>query len=232
MKAIKPGLVLTLALLVSAALAPRAAQAQITGGRLPPQRAPMAAPVRPSSPRRLPPPATAAAPTRGPVTMGPPASQAGVDPNLARGMSQAGALSAVAQSLQQIHLTTCSARVMQIATFLFEGQDARFITQPMGPDADRWPTEFMIESIDPNASGRTRAATVVVNPDCSGMYQQTIFWSRPCAEVRATTFAQLQAAPIQLLNQSVVLDGEKGALQVFLMAAGSGCISIKKEMFH
>jgi hypothetical protein len=128
-----------------------------------------------------------------------------------------------------MHLTACAATVQQATSFLFEGQDANFIAQPLGPDSDRWPTVFVIESGDP-AGGHTRFATLMIAPNCSGMYEQTIYWPQPCSQVKATVFPKYTGEH-QLLSQVQVSDSGP-ALQVYLTPAGAGCISIKKELFR
>ena len=87
----------------------------------------------------------------------------------------------------------------------------------------------MIESADP-AGGRTRMSTLMVTPTCAGMYEQIIYWSLPCETVRTTTFAKFTGEHALLRNVRVSDAGP--ALQVYLTPAGSGCISVKKELFR
>jgi hypothetical protein len=158
-----------------------------------------------------------------------PPSPRGVDAAVARGMSDESPSQQVARALQAIHLTTCAAAVQQATDFLFEGQDANFIAQPLGPDSDRWPTVFVIESADP-AGGHTRFATLMIAPNCSGMYEQTIYWPQPCSVVKATVFAKFTGE--HLLLSEVKVSDSGPALQVYLTPAGAGCLSIKKELFR
>jgi hypothetical protein len=151
------------------------------------------------------------------------------DAAVARGMSEASPSQQVARALQQMHLTACAAAVQQATDFLFEGQDASFTAQPLGPDADRWPTVFVIESADP-AGGHSRFATLMVSPNCSGMYEQVIYWPQPCGVVKSTVFAKYTGEHV-LLSEVHVSDAGP-ALQVYLTPAGTGCVSIKKELFR
>jgi hypothetical protein len=132
-------------------------------------------------------------------------------------------------AMQQMHLTTCAERVQQAMNFLFDGQPAKFVAQPLGPDSDRWPTVFVIESADP-AGGHTRLSTLTVAPDCAGQYEQVIYWSQPCAAVKASVFAKFTGEHPLMREVNVSDDGP--ALQVYLTPAGPGCVSVKKELFR
>jgi hypothetical protein len=148
---------------------------------------------------------------------------------VARGMGDASPSLQITRALQAIHLTACAGAVQQVTDFLFEGQDANFIAQPLGPDADRWPTVFVIESADP-AGGHNRFATLMISPNCSGMYEQVLYWPQPCPVVKATVFAKFTGEHPLLSDVKVSDSGP--ALQVYLTPAGSGCVSVKKELFH
>ena len=159
-----------------------------------------------------------------------PSSQPSADAAVARGMGDATTPSTkLLLALQQIHLTQCATKVQQASNFLFEGQDANFIVQPLGPDADRWPTVIVIESNDP-AGGHSRLSTLMVGADCSGMYQQVIYWPKACSYIKSTVFAGFTGE--RALLREVQVSDAGAALQLYLTPAGSGCISIKKELFR
>ena len=137
----------------------------------------------------------------------------------------------LATALNQIGLTSCSAAVMQAGTFLFEDGQANFIVQPLGPDANRWPTVIVIEGAHA-AQGTTRLTTLTVSPGpaCSGFYQQTIYWPQPCAELKRTVFADFKTTG--LLLKHVEVSELNAAVQLYLTPAGAGCLSEKKELFR
>ena len=151
------------------------------------------------------------------------------DANAAAGMSESGPGQELLVAMQQMHLTTCAQRVQQAMTFLFDGQPAKFVAQPLGPDSDRWPTVFVIESADP-AGGHTRLSTLTIAPDCAGQYEQVIYWSQPCSAVKASVFAKFTGEHPLMRDVKVSDDGP--ALQVYLTPAGPGCVSVKKELFR
>ena len=184
-------------------------------------------PAAVAAPRAQPPPKRPLAAARPPGPQEP--SLAPPLGAVARGLSEGGPSQEVARAMAQMHLTVCAGAVQKAADFLIEGQAARFIAQPLGPDSDRWPTVFVIESADP-AGGHTRLSTLMMAPNCSGMYEQIVVWRQPCATVKAVVFANY-AAEHPLLRDVYVSEASP-ALQVFLTAAGTGCLSVKKELFH
>ena len=151
------------------------------------------------------------------------------DSSAAAAMSENSPGQEVLQAMQQMHLTACAQRVQQAMNFLFDGQPARFVAQPLGPDADRWPTVFVVESADP-AGGHARLSTLSIAPDCAGLYEQVIYWSEPCATVKASVFGKFTGEHVLLREVKVSDDGP--ALQVYLTPAGAGCVSVKKELFR
>lgn len=130
--------------------------------------------------------------------------------------------------LQQMHLTNCSASVQQAMSFLFEGQPVHFIAQPLGPDSDRWPAVFVVEADPPG--GHAHLSTLMIAPNCSGMYEQVIYWTQPCDAVKSTIFAKFTGEHV--LTRDVKVSDSGPALEVYLSAAGTGCLSVKKELFR
>lgn len=152
---------------------------------------------------------------------------------MAQGLStlRPGVAERVAAAAAQLRMSACASQLQTIVTFLLEGQDGNFTLQPLGPDSNRWPVVVALESSHP-ANGRTRLATIIVSPGagCSGFYQQTIWWAEPCSQVKRSLFADFQNP--RLLHREVQVSEANAALQLYLMPAGSGCVSVKKELFH
>ncbi len=135
-------------------------------------------------------------------------------------------------ALHQIGMTQCSGVVTRAARFLFEDGEANFTVQPLGPDANRWPTVIMIEGAH-KAAGATRLTSLTVSPGmagCAGFYEQVISWPTPCDQLKSTTFASFQNPKVILRNVKVSELGP--GLQLYLMPSGAGCVSVKKELFH
>jgi hypothetical protein len=139
--------------------------------------------------------------------------------------------SQLGKAMAQSRLNTCAPTVQRAADFLFEGGAADFTLQPLGPDANRWPSVVTIESRPPDG-GQTRFSTLVIAPagSCAGLYQQVIYWNEPCATVQKTVFGAFAGA--RPLYRDVQVSEANPGLQVYLMPAGKGCVSIKKELLH
>jgi hypothetical protein len=137
----------------------------------------------------------------------------------------------LAAAFAQIGLTTCAAAALRAADFLFEDGQVNFTVQPLGPDANRWPTVVVIEGAH-QTMGRTRLSTLTVSPGptCSGFYEQVIWWDMPCDKLKASVFASFNAPRVILRN--VQVSELNAGLQLYLTPAGTGCTSVKKELFH
>lgn len=169
----------------------------------------------------------------GPSWAAPPGAAPAAPSNVAGGMSvgEPSPDERLAGALQQIGLTTCAAATLRAARFLFDGGEANFTVQPLGPDANRWPTVITLETAHAN-KGRVRLSTLVASPGptCSGLYEQVISWPTPCPELKATVFSGYQNA--RLIYRAVQVSELGPGLQVYLMPSGAGCVSVKKELFH
>ena len=140
------------------------------------------------------------------------------------------ALARLNASIKSINLTTCAPIISQAAAFLFDRGDVQFVVQPLGPDANRWPTVITAEGANGDRQ-QTRLTTLIVAPagSCSGLYQQVIYWPEPCAAVKARVFADFKGEKSFLRNVRVS-EGNPG-LQLYMMPAGAGgCVSVKKEL--
>jgi hypothetical protein len=136
----------------------------------------------------------------------------------------------MAVAVQQIQ-TRCAGVIQKVTNFLFEDGDANFSVQPLGQPVDQWPIVITIESYHP-AQGQTRFSTVVVNPasGCSGMYEQVVNWDDSCANIKTKVFGAYKNEAIFLKQVHVSETGP--GVQLYMMPAGKGCTSIKKELFR
>jgi hypothetical protein len=227
--------------LAACAAAPSAAWAQLIESPGPQAPAPQAAaPQLPVHPLAVPQAPISQAPiSQAPVppvpVVRPPAAPAPIAdgpigrPPAADGLAADTPSLQVAEAMQRMHLTACAPGVQRAMDFLFEGQPASFIAQPLGSDSDRWPAVFVIESAGP-AGTPTRFSTLMVTPNCAGMYQQEIYWSKPCDVIKATIFPNFHGEHV--LRREIRVSDAGPSLQVYLAPAGAGCVSIKKELFH
>jgi hypothetical protein len=135
----------------------------------------------------------------------------------------------VRASLRQAGITVCAPVIDRAAQFLFEDGDGNFVIQPLSRDVNRTPVVLTMESAHP-ASGRTRLTVVTIAPAgvCSGSYEQVISWTQSCDVLKTTVFSAFRnERPLfRTVRQSELSPG----IQLYLMPAGTGCVSIKKEL--
>ena len=137
-------------------------------------------------------------------------------------------------AVAQLGIGRCAPVFQQAGQFLFENGQAQFVVQPLGPDANRWPTAVTIEGSHPQAGKaipQTRLTTLIVAPagSCSGLYTQVIYWSEACAALKTRVFKDFtnDRPLLARVRQSEANPG----LQLYLMPAGAaGCVSVKKEL--
>jgi hypothetical protein len=63
---------------------------------------------------------------------------------------------------------------------------------------------------------------------CGASYEAISYWAQSCDAVANAQFAQLKR--VRPLQKDVLLLDGGSASRVFLMTAGAGCVSIKKEV--
>jgi hypothetical protein len=134
----------------------------------------------------------------------------------------------VTQSSLKAGVRTCAGRINQITNFLTAGANAGYLLFFSQTNPDQHMTSI---SMEVPLKDNIAYASVNVAPRqanyCDGIYETVVYWPQNCAVVNANNFSTFKKAGLLSKNISV-LDG--GATKVFLMPAGTGCISIKKEM--
>ncbi len=138
----------------------------------------------------------------------------------------------VTQATVNAGVLTCASRINQVANFLTDGTQgagALLFIPPANPDQRLISVSMEIPAAA-NAPVAYASASVAPNQanGCGGMYESVIYWSQSCESVATGNFGELkQAGP--LAKTITVLDGGIWT-KVFLMPAGAGCVSIKKEI--
>lgn len=134
-------------------------------------------------------------------------------------------------SLQQLGLRTCAARFQDVAGFLFANGDVDFVLQPLGPNPNLWPTALTSAGAY-EQSKQSRFTTLLVAPagTCAGMYQQVIYWAEPCPTLKKRVFGGFTND--RVLRGAIMQSESAPGLQLYLMPAGPGCVSIKKELLR
>lgn len=150
----------------------------------------------------------------------------------AAGVEMAGqGANAVTQTAVQQGIMTCAARINHVTNFLgyTPQMGVMLMVPPTQPDQRLLPIA-MEATVGASSSTAYVSATFAPNQanGCGAAYEAVVYWPVRCETVQAKQFAGLKKVG-QLKKDIAVLDGG-AATKVFLMPAGSGCVSIKKEM--
>lgn len=135
---------------------------------------------------------------------------------------------------QRNGVSKCIARINQVTTFLTANTaNSGVVFNSPGNDANQKLVSTVIE-----AQGQTGVPSFVSasyapgvgNAECSATYDAVTYWPTTCNLVATTNFAIFKAS--QPLNKNIfTLDGGP-LVKIFLMPAGAGCVSIKKEVLY
>lgn len=134
----------------------------------------------------------------------------------------------ISQAAYKSGVRTCAGRINQITNFLSAGVNAGYMMFFSKTNPDQ---QMASVSMEIPVNNNTAYASVSVAPGqasyCGGIYETVVYWPQNCAAVEAQNFGSLKKGKMLSKNISV-RDG--GDVKVFLMPAGAGCVSIKKEM--
>lgn len=137
-------------------------------------------------------------------------------------------LGPVAQGAAENGIRRCLPRIDQTVTFLSVGAQtgAMVFTSPADPDNRL--SSVALEVLGSNGLSYVDTGYAPNTTSCDAMYQTVTYWTDPCSEVARVAFPTFKKTN-SLRQHIAVLDGGPSA-KVFLMPAGAGCISIKKEV--
>lgn len=135
----------------------------------------------------------------------------------------------ITQAAVQQGVLNCASRINQVSNFLgFNNQSgAVLMTPPNAQDQRLIPLAMEIPTESGSAYVSAQFAPNQAN-GCGAAYDAVVYWPQKCEAVAAKQFSALKKVG-QMKKDITVLDGGL-ATKVFLMPAGSGCVSIKKEV--
>jgi len=125
---------------------------------------------------------------------------------------------------------SCAGRVEQVANFLTANSrsGAILFVPPTKPDQQLVSASIEIESREvPLAYGSASFAPGMAN-GCGTMYEAVVYWRAPCEEIASRQFPGLKR--VGVLSRSIAILNGGVSTRIFLMPAGGGCVSIKKEV--
>jgi hypothetical protein len=171
----------------------------------------------------------ASAADRPPPPPSPITVQAGSAPTPAPAQAPSSTPSIVTQAAVQKGVLNCAGRINQVVNFLgFTGKaGAVLMIPPTQPDARLIPVAMEIPFEGGVAYASASFAPNQAN-GCGATYDSVVYWPLACDKVQEQQFKALKVNG-KISNEIIIMDGGS-ELKVFLMPAGSGCISIKKEV--
>jgi len=116
-------------------------------------------------------------------------------------------------------------RINHVATFLTAANQSGVYIFPVANQPDQHIFSTSFELLVQGDS--TIYATASFFPNKDAVYDTVEYVNKSCDELEKTVFKDLKRAGV-LKKNIVILDG--GAVKVFLMPAGTGCVVIKKEV--
>lgn len=140
-------------------------------------------------------------------------------------------LNAIAGTAAKSGVGKCLGRINQVTNFVTaNSQSAAYLfVSPAQPDKS-----LVSANLEVQASNALTFASTSFAPTgsdgCGGMYEAVTYWGENCDIVAAKGFPQLKKAGV-VQRHVQILQGA-GTMRLFLMPAGQGCISIKKEIIY
>lgn len=128
-------------------------------------------------------------------------------------------------------VVSCIPRINQVSNFATTGSErsSGYLLLP-GGNPDQMLISAALEVQSKNAPPVYFSASFAPNQanGCGAEYESVTFWEDKCEQVADKQYPSLKRTG-ELLKDILVLDGGR-FMKVFLMRAGKGCVSIKKEL--
>lgn len=139
------------------------------------------------------------------------------------------AVNPITQAAVKAGVLFCVSRINQVATYLTgNSQSGAFLFFPQrAPDQSIFSTSIEVQG--PNAAPIYASASFapLTSGQAGAVYDAVEYVAQSCDFAGKSIFKNLKRIGV-IKKDIVILDG--GAVRVFLMPAGSGCIVIKKEV--
>jgi hypothetical protein len=138
----------------------------------------------------------------------------------------------ITQAAIKSGIQTCAGRINQVTNFIGANSQvgAFLFSTPSQPDQRLVSISMELVNKDKGAPNAYASASFAPNQanGCGAVYDAVVYWPQKCESVAAKRFGEMQKGR-KLQNNITVLEGSTPT-RVFLMPAGSGCVSIKKEV--
>ena len=134
---------------------------------------------------------------------------------------------------QRIGVSKCIGRINQITSFVIGANpNSGTVLNSPNSEVNQRIVSAVLEVEDKGATSFVSSsfAPGIGPADCSGTYDQVTYWNATCAQVAISSFSTFKPARALFKNVQSLENGPQA--KVFLMPAGAGCVSIKKEMLY
>jgi hypothetical protein len=146
---------------------------------------------------------------------------------------QTASINSIIQVVNNTGIKVCSGRINQIPNFLTAGAPgvgAMLFLPPTNPDQ-----QLVSISMEIPIKGAASAyASASFAPDqangCGGMYETVVYWPQKCDVVANKHFGTLKK--IGALSKTIYVRDGGITTKIFFMPAGTGCVSIKKDLIQ
>lgn len=141
-----------------------------------------------------------------------------------------GAANNITQALFSAGAVSCAPRVNQITNFLIAGGEhgAFLFVPPKDVDQSLVSVSLEIQAANTPLAYASASFSPGTKIGCGGMYETVVYWNGACSAVASQIFKDAKVAGP--LMRSITILEVSPAARIFLMPAGAGCVSIKKEV--
>ncbi len=141
-----------------------------------------------------------------------------------------GAANNITQALFSAGAVACASRVNQITNFLTAGgeHNAFLFVPPKDVDQSMVSVSLEIQGANVPLAYASASFSPGTKIGCGGMYETVVYWNGACSAVASQIFKDAKVAG-PLMRSITILEVSNSA-RIFLMPAGQGCVSIKKEV--
>jgi hypothetical protein len=136
----------------------------------------------------------------------------------------------IMQKAASLGVVDCLGKINQVSNFLATGNQNSALLFLNKTE----PARHMISaSLEINSNNTLAYATASFSAgpgnSCEALYETVVYWQEDCSVV-AKNFPSMPASSQLLKHITPLIGGEQ--VRVFLMPAGKGCVSIKKEVLY
>jgi hypothetical protein len=138
----------------------------------------------------------------------------------------------ITKSFVDLGVLGCASRINQVTGFLTKDTDAGAFLFVPDHHADQQINSASMEIISRDGSAAYGSASFSPSPvsPCSAMYETVAFSPEPCDTVASKLSGNKKITNILKKNIRILTIGPQA--RIFLMPAGAGCVSIKKELIY